>query len=53
MISFKEFCSLYSYDLRSDMARESYCCFNLCFNVITQKKPNYALLGFLGLKCYA
>jgi len=47
------FCVLFNYNQRSDMARESFYCFNLCFNVISSQKANIPLLSFLGIKNYA
>jgi hypothetical protein len=47
------FCTRFDYNQRSDMARESYQCFNLCFKVISAKNINLRLLTFLGIKGYA
>lgn len=52
-MNFLTFCSDYGYNQRCDMARESYQCFILCFNVIHTKEVNNKLLSFLGIKAYA
>jgi len=52
-MNYLTFCSNYNYNLRDDMARESYSDFIRFFNFIHNQNCNIELLAFLGLKGYA
>mgnify|MGYP005988172451 CR=1 FL=1 len=52
-MSFKQFCLMFGYDLRSDRAKESFQPLKLFINVIDTKKPDKRFLAFLGLHIYS